>query len=409
MSHRILFLSQCLPYPPHSGVTNRTFHILEQLAKGFSVVLTPFFRVNHQPDGDALNASHHALQRTVSYVARPSPIPAEHSRVRRAWDHLRSVVLRRPYTHYEYASTAFRKELRRSLAQGPPSLIHLDSLVDLSRWVRDLPQVPVVCTHHNIESDLLRQRAAHMKSPILRTYVRHQADLVERVERTFAPRCALNVMTSKVDAERLAALAPNAVTLVVPNGVDTDYLAPLKDIPVVPGRVVFLGPSYVFPNHDGLDYCLRSIWPGIRRCYPSATLQLIGRTGALDQAQYEAVPGVTCLGQVPDIRPYLAAACCCIAPLRVGGGTRLKILDYWAMGKAVVSTALGCEGLNAVDGENIVIRDDPEAFGRAVVSVLLDPRLRSQLEAHARQTVERTYSWDIVGVGLRGAYQHLID
>jgi len=216
-------------------------------------------------------------------------------------------------------------------------------------------------------------------------------------------------MTSKVEADRLAALAPNSVTLVVPNGVDTVYLTPRNDIPVVPGRVAFLGPTYVFPNRDGVDYFLRDIWPVILRCYPAATLQLIGRNTPLDQPRYEAVPGIACLGQVPDIRPYLAAACCCIVPLRVGGGTRLKILDYWAMGKAVVSTSVGCEGLNAVDRENIIIRDDPEAFGRAVVSVLSDPGLRSQLEANARQTVERTYSWETVGEGLRRAYRHLMD
>ncbi len=404
----VLFLAQCLPYPPTSGVTNRTFHILEQLRKEFSVVLTPFFRVNHQPDAQTLTESYLALKRLATYVAKPSPIPAEHAIFRQAWDHLRSVVRRRPYTYYEYASRAFGRELRKTLTSWHPGLIHLDSLVDLYGWLPELPPAPVVCTHHNIESQLLRRRAAQMKPRILRAYVGHQANLVQRIEKALAPRCALNVMTSELDAKRLAALAPQATTLVVPNGVDTQYLAPSKTARVVPGRIVFLGPTYVFPNRDGVDYFLGDIWPLIRRSCSSATLELIGQTGAADRARYEAAQGVTCVGHVWDIRPHLASASCCIAPLRVGGGTRLKILDYWAMGKAVVSTSMGCEGLNTIDGENILIRDNAEAFADAVLGVLSDPCLRSRLEANGRQTAERTYGWDSVGEELRNAYRSLL-
>jgi len=116
-----------------------------------------------------------------------------------------------------------------------------------------------------------------------------------------------------------------------------------------------------------------------------------------DRVRYGNHPGVSCLGHVPDIRPHVAEACCCVVPIRVGGGTRLKILDAWAMGKPVVSTSIGCEGLSAIEGENILIRDTPISFADAVLKVLSDSKLRSQLGENGRRTAEQLYSWDVVG------------
>jgi glycosyltransferase involved in cell wall biosynthesis len=404
---RILFLSQCLPYPPDSGVTNRTFNVLKQLQQEFDVVVLPYYRRNHQPTPDALRAARAGLEAWVARVGEPAPIRAEHAIARRVWDHLRSVLTRRPYTHYEYASGRYRAQLHRALAEERPALIHLDSLV-LHRWLPELPAVPRVCTHHNIESDVLRLRAERTGSRPLAAYIRHQAALVAAVEAQSAAGFAANIMMSDQDAERLRRLAPRARTVVVPNGVDTTFFVPAVGVPAVPGRIAFLGPTYLFPNRDGMDYLLEHMWPQIRAAVPGATLRLIGRSPAADRARFDAVPGVACLGLVPDIRPHLAEASCCVVPLRVGGGTRLKILDSWAMGKAVVSTSLGCEGLDAADGENILIRDDPKAFAEAVVTVLTDAGLRRRLERNGRQTVEALYSWDMIGERLRAAYHEII-
>jgi glycosyltransferase involved in cell wall biosynthesis len=406
--HRILFLSHCLPYPPHSGVTSRTFNVLKQLHEEFDVTLLPFFRRNHQPDPEARRAARAALEAFASRVGTPVPILSEHTIARRLWDHFRSVVTRRPYTYYEHSNRDYRRQLRSALAEGPPALVHLDN-IDLHAWLPELPSAPHVCTHHNIESDLLRRRAAHTRSLILRRYILHQAALVERVQRQAAPWFRLNIMMSDLDAERLRRLAPQARTIVVPNGVDTAFFVPDASRPAVAGRVVFLGPTYVFPNRDGMEYLLEDIWPHIRSAVPSATLRLIGKTASPDRLRYEQAPGIACLGFVPDIRPHMAEARCCVVPLRVGGGTRLKILDAWAMGKAVVSTSLGCEGLEAVDGENILIRDDPREFAQSVVSVLSDAALRRKLELGARKTAEQRYSWDKIGERLRTAYRDIIE
>lgn len=403
---RLLFLAQCLPYPPHSGVAVRTFNVLKQLEEAYEIDLIAFYRRNHQQDKSALVAAREMLGRVADYVAEPTPIPNEHSTLRKLWDHTRSIISGRVYTYYEYDSDAFGRRLRAVLRARTPDLVHLDSL-DLHRWLPQVPRVPIACTHHDIDSELLRLRARRLDQAIMRNYLQFQADRSERVTRQLCPGFALNVMMSEVDARRLQILAPGAATLVVPNGTDTEYFRP-NGTKSVGGRVVFVGPTHSFPNRDAVEFLLREIWPRIHAADRATSLRLIGRNAAADQARYAAESGVLPLGHVPDVRPPLAEATCCVVPIRVGGGTRLKILDAWAMGKAVVSTSLGCEGLDAVDGENILIRDTPDAIAEGVAQVLGEAQLRMRLEANARRTALDTYSWKIVGARMRAAYHELL-
>src|SRR3989442_1136183 len=125
--------------------------------------------------------------------------------------------------------------------------------------------------------------------------------------------------------------APGAATTAVPNGTDTEYFQP-NGAETVAGRVVFVGPTHSHPNRDAVEFLLQEIWPPVRAANRATSLRLIGGTAPVDRARYDAVPGVTALGALPDIRPALSEACCCVVPIRIGGGTRLKILDAWAMG-----------------------------------------------------------------------------
>ncbi len=403
---RLLFLSQCLPYPPHSGVTNRTYHIARELSSEFEVTLLAFSRRNHQPTAASRAAAAEALRALGVRVRRPVPLPSERGPAQRAMAHLRSVATGRPYTYYEYASGDFARELTAALAERP-ALVHMDSL-DLYGWLDRLEGVPVACTHHSIESELLRLRAKRIGSRVLARYLQLQGDLLERIERRWCPTLALNVMMSDLDGERLRALAPGSRTLAVPNGVDTEVMQPLTDVTPVPGRVLFLGPTYMFPNLDAVEFFLRDVWPAVCAARPDATFHLVGRNSAADRARFSAHPGVTCNDYVPDVRPHLAAAECCIVPIRVGGGTRLKILDAWAMGRAVVSTTTGCEGLAARDGENILVRNDASAFAEGVLAALNRADLRQRLEAGARATAVATYEWRRVGATIRAAYRALL-
>jgi glycosyltransferase involved in cell wall biosynthesis len=237
----------------------------------------------------------------------------------------------------------------------------------------------------------------------VRAYLRHQARLLERVERIISAEVAINVMMSEVDAAKLHGLTPRARTAVVPNGVDTEYFNP-RPAEADPLTVVFLGPTYMYPNRDAVDWFLDAMWSTIRAAVPGVELHLIGRASSHDRTRYEQAEGVRCHGYVPDIRPYLARASCSVVPIRIGGGTRLKILDSWAMGVPVVSTSVGCEGLATKEGENIVIRDDPQGFAAAVIRVLGNRVLHAQLSASGRATVERSYSWESIGDHIIATY-----
>jgi glycosyltransferase involved in cell wall biosynthesis len=224
---------------------------------------------------------------------------------------------------------------------------------------------------------------------------------MEREERTWCPRVALNVAVSDADRREFQRLAPAARITVVPNGVDVEKFVPRA---AQGGGIVFVGGMTWFPNKDALRYFACEILPLLRAAGNQDEVTWVGRAlpGAHDT--YSA-QGITLTGYVDDIRPYVQNAACYVVPLRVGGGTRLKILDAWAMGKAVVSTSVGCEGLDARDGWNILIRDDPREFALAVQQVLSDTELRARLGAGARQTAERIYSWRVIGKAMHAEYE----
>jgi glycosyltransferase involved in cell wall biosynthesis len=157
-----------------------------------------------------------------------------------------------------------------------------------------------------------------------------------------------------------------------------------------------------------MQFFCAEVLPHIRAAGADAPVTWVGQAPDQIRDELSARHGVTLTGYVDDVQPYVQGAACYIVPLRIGGGTRLKILDAWAMGKAIVSTTIGCEGLDAIDGENILIRDEPEAFATAVKDVLEDSNLRKHLERGARKTAESTYDWDTIFQKMIAEYKNLL-
>lgn len=397
---RLLFLCQTLPYPPDGGVWIRTYHVLRLLARTFDVTVLCFERAGSAGRTNSVSAGRDGLRRFGP--AEVFPLPQGHSRVRFIWDHARSVLTGRVYTRYLYESRQFRRRLDQVLEAVQPDVVHADSL-DLAQYFTACNGLPIVCVHHDVESMLLARKAGVERVAWKRAYLRHQARLMAAVERRWLPRVALNVAVSEQDRESLIRIAPGARVTVVPNGVDVDEFAPPEDGADVSG-VAYVGGTTPAPNRDALHYFCDSILPHLGRADRHMPVRWIGRASPDEQRHYRERHGVELTGYVDDARPLMRAAACHIAPLRAGGGTRLKILNAWAMGKAVVSTSVGCEGLDAVDGHNILIRDEPRDFARAIQEVLGDADLRGHLGRRARATAERLYSWDVVGEGMQAAY-----
>jgi glycosyltransferase involved in cell wall biosynthesis len=397
---RLLFLCHTLPYPPDGGVWIRTYHVLRLLARTFDITALCFERLVTSGSGSGGDraAGGEALRRFGAVEV--FPIPQRQSSLRYAWDHLRSLTVRRVYTTYVFESRAYHRRLRELLRSEAFDLVHLDS-PDLLGYLPACRGLPVICVHHNVESALLHRRAAVERHGWRSAYLRYQARLMEREERQGSAQVALNVAVSAQDRTLLARIAPASRVTVISNGVDVEEFQP-DDMRGT--GVAFVGGTNWFPNLDALDFFCDQILPHLRAAGATVPVRWVGSASPEQRRHYRARHGVEVTGYVDDVRPYMREAACHIVPLRAGGGTRLKILNAWAMGKAVVSTSVGCEGLAAADGDNILIRDDPRGFANAVLAVLNDEPLRCRLARRARATVERLYSWEIIGREMTETY-----
>ncbi len=395
----LLFLSHRLPFPPHGGAALRTYNIIRLLARDFDLHVLCFDRVDSATQGMSLADRMGAMAEFGTFEV--FPIPQHGNRLRFVADHARSVIRQVPYTYYVHDSAPFERRMRSLLEERRFSVVHIDSM-DLVRFIPMLHGIPVICTHHNVESSLMRRRATNEESPVTRRYLAHQASLLEQAEREWMPRVSLNIAVSDADRDALQALAPAARVVTIPNGVDTDFFAP--GVVANPEGCVFVGGTTWYPNRDALDWYVSDIAPALRTTGVSSPVTWVGRATEDELRQFADDPAVRLTGYVDDVRPYVHSAKCFIVPLRVGGGTRLKILDAWAMGAAVVSTSIGCEGLVAVDGENILIADTAEGLAVAIARVLRDDALRSALGANARRTATERYSWEVLGLAMHELY-----
>lgn len=397
---RLLFLCQNLPYPPNGGNLIRSYHTLRLLCQQFEVHALFFSRASMRRGGEDQEEGLAHL-RSLASTADAFPIPQDQSLSRFGLDHLRSLLTRSVYTRWVYESRAFRSELNRLLERYVFDIVHVDSL-DLVAYLPDLPR-PLVVAHHNVESQLLARRAKAEKPP-KGAYVRWQGDLMRKAEKSWCPEVDLNICVSPEDLSELQEIAPGGDYLVIPNGVDTTSFSPRGAEPKRGG--IFVGGATWFPNLDGMEYFANEILPLIRDQLPNEKFVWIGRIKEELRVKFEAL-GVDVLGYVDDIREEMDRAACSIVPLRVGGGTRLKILDAWAMGKAVVSTPQGCEGLGAVDGRDMLIADTPAEFAKAVVRVLTDTDLRDRLGKNGRERAVTEYDWSVIGQRMHEAYEKL--
>jgi len=258
------------------------------------------------------------------------------------------------------------------------------------------PLQPRIVFEHNVEF-LLRKRKWEVEKHPLRKWIygaewKKTKTIEAKVCRSFDHVLAVS------EDDRRTLWNEFAVSHVstIPTGVDTDFFRPTDDRPK-PGHLVFVGSMDWDPNEDGAIWFLREVYPQIHQATPNVSLSIVGRgPSSRLRAIAASQPGVEITGRVPDVRPYLSQAEVVVVPLRVGGGTRIKIPEAMAMAKPVVSTPIGAEGLPFRDGREIRIAEHPEEFAQAVTELLKKPSLRFSMSATARQEVVSNYGWDVV-------------
>ncbi|MGA9567503.1 MAG: glycosyltransferase, partial [Candidatus Korobacteraceae bacterium] len=253
----------------------------------------------------------------------------------------------------------------------------------------------VVLFQHNVETMIWQRHVEQSSDPVRKTYFKLQADRMSKWERRMCRAAARVIAVSPQDAELMRKMFGVEASS-VPTGVDLEYFRRPLDAPRA-ADLVFVGSMDWLPNSDGVNYFVREILPLIWRHMPDCTLAIVGRSPSssmLALAQQDARIKVT--GTVPDVRPWLWGAIVSIVPLRIGGGTRLKIYEAMAAGTATVSTSIGAEGLDVSHPANIRLADTPEVFAEQCLSLLHDGGQRESVATQALALVTSRFSWDVV-------------
>lgn len=392
---RLLVYSLHCPFPVNNGAKMRTAALLRALAADeHQITLVAFGSRREAWDTAPLGAL------CITHRLVPLDLPAMTSGTglaRRA----RVLFSAQPFAAARYTSPEMRALLSRTLESA-----HFDALIcDVPYGAGNLPglgDLPVILHTHNVEHDLLRQYARLAGNPALRLYARIEANRMRQWEQALLRRAVAVLACSQADRRRFLALAPRTPVLVAPN------VLSLSDYAAAPGgddrTLIYPGGLDWLPNRDAVAFFASAVLPLIRSWAPQARLVAAGRNPPRAFARrWRRAAGVEFTGTLPDLRPVIRQAAMTVVPLRIGGGTRLKILESAALGRAVVSTQLGAEGLGFRPGREIEIADRPADFARAVIGLLRDRPRRLALGAAARERVERCHGLGQLRESLREA------
>jgi len=392
----ILAVTSELPWPLNTGGHLRTFHVLRALSRSNRVRLVVPTDGSPTIAVDALRD--HGLEVVpVSVGARV--------RRREAWRAASAAVAGQPYVFYRrHHWDAVQAELERQAMLETPDVFYLDHL-DSFVYRGLLPGTPAVIDLHNVYSTLADRAAAEQRFWPLRMYLKREARLLHQRERRAMRQSAAVLATSDEDIRLFASLGGRAV--LVPNGVDCSAYA---DLPT--GRaagmanILYVGAMSWSPNASAVVFLAREVMPKVRAVIPHARLRIVGRGATEEVKALARCPGVDVLGEVAAVQPHLNESALLAVPLEAGGGTRLKILEAFAAGLPVVSTAVGCEGLRVTHGEHLLTAERP-AFADAVIQALSDATSGARLAANARVRVRELYDWTIVGAAACDAVARL--
>jgi glycosyltransferase involved in cell wall biosynthesis len=400
---KVLWLSHFVPYPPRGhGSLQRSHNLLKAVASRHEVHFLALCPPGTLPSLDAVREAKRELSKVAAsvdiVVLPPDPFRARHT-LGAAFAFLQSASF---WESWFWSATAFER-LQRLARSGNFDLFHLETIF-LGRYLHAVPGVPVVLSHHNVESQLLASRAAGERRPWLKLFFTRESKKVAARERELVGNVAQNVVVSDLDSSRLRELAPTDAITTVPNGVDIEYFRANGTHSAKPGTLIFVGGMDWFPNRDAMELFVAEIWPALLSDDSNRRMTIVGRKPPAAVVAAAQDPRLRVLGFVDDVRPHLENASIYVCPIRLGGGTRLKILDALAMSRPLVSTEFGVEGLGLTDGEHYLSASTPADFVRQVRRLEADPALRQRLGDAGREFVARHYSWPRVAESLEEAY-----
>lgn len=381
---RILWVKAGKLLPVDTGGKIRSYNILRALGAQHAVTLLSYYGGKPDPQYEAAIRKELPGAETI-YTAAPDSTALE-----QGLDYLRRLPQLAPYAVSKFTHPKVKQVLQYYATEHRFDVAVCDFL-SASLNFPNAFTIPTVLFQHNVESSLWQRMAATERNPVKKLSFKIESAKMTRYERVMLKRFHHVIAVSNHDRQQMVQMDPSCEITVVPTGVDTKKFAVAPPSDIRPPRIVFTGSMDWEPNIDAMEYFCQQIWPRVRAAYPEAIFQIVGRNPH-PKIQRLACESVQVTGTVPSVAEYLRDASLVIVPLRIGGGTRLKIFEAMAMGKAVISTSIGAEGLDVQSGRDLLLADDVSAFADAILILLRDASLRRKYELAAVQLASQ-YDW----------------
>ncbi|MCA9945743.1 MAG: glycosyltransferase [Anaerolineales bacterium] len=402
---KVLLLTPQLPYPPHQGTSLRNFHIIRGLAQACEVSLLSFLEPGQSVALDQIAPLANLCQKIETV---PVPQRTKSKRLQQL------LTTRRPDMAHRLFSEAYNNKLLQMLQANEFDIVQIEG-IELARYLptirRGSPKSKIVFDDHNAETELQRRNfLTDLRQPrrwVAAAYSAEQVRRLGKFERWVCQQADWVTAVSHPDKVHLEKLAGEKTPItVIPNSLDVQQFQ-LKQTETIPSDIVFSGKMDYRPNVDAVLWFVADVWPIIRRERPSTTFTVVGQKPHARLERLRDEPGITLTGWVERVEPYLAGAKLFVLPFRVGSGTRLKLIEAMAAGKALVSTAVGAEGFPVADNREIRLVDDAVGFGTAVLHLLNQPEERQRLGLAAQQFAQQ-YDWRVVVPKFLEIYQRLL-
>jgi sugar transferase (PEP-CTERM/EpsH1 system associated) len=394
MLRKLLFVAARPPWPLDTGAKIRSWHILSGLVDKFRVDVLVY-----QDESEEEAWLKEGLKLGVNNIVSVQNLalnqPLSTGKV------IASLLRGIPANIPKYQAAAFSARFIEMLAEDY-DVIHIEH-VHMAGVLQNIKRTGykkkiISLDAHNVEWQIAKRMGENEISLPYKLALKWQARNMFRFEEWVFRSVDTVMAVSEEDAEVISAMTDQQTPVaLVENGVDEKYFIPGTESDVISGRIVFVGSMDWQPNIDGMLWFVREILPRIKNTKPLCSLVIVGRKPhKCIQSLHSPEEGVVVTGSVDDVRPYVRSAEVVVAPLRYGGGTRLKILEAFAMGKAVVSTTLGCEGIDCRDEEHLQVRNTPAHFAGAVVELMADPSLRARIGSSGCKLAHERYTWSAI-------------
>ena len=391
----LLFVTSNVPYPPIDGWRIRVFALIRHLARSYRISLVSFIRTTDDRT---------AVEGLRNYCAEVRLIPR--NPLYSPWKLVRGLVGSTAFPILSYWDSRMAATIQSMLNVRRFDLVQAESL-QMAQYCTNLA-IPTVLDLHNIESLVMKRYAKFERNPLKQRYANLTSAKLAAYERQICGRFSRCLTCSEDDRDRLRELTGVDRTAVIPNGVDLEAFQPDTASQSRGQKILFVGKMDYHANVDGMRWFCQEVFPLLRRNRSDLVLQIVG-ADPTEEVRKLAVPGqVEVTGFVEDTRPFLREATVVVVHLRVGGGTRLKLLEAFAMGKAVVSTTVGAEGIVATPDKEILLADDPRGFAEQTEKVLVNRELRAGLGIAARRFVEIRHDWETIASRLSDVYDECL-